>query len=112
MSMRHTFKQPVTTNIRAPQPNPLDTSTPMQNTTQARLSADDETERQTTPEATLTHIDLEPDTEPTADEETSQSTLSGTTFHTTHRTSKMGDGDESQSWQIEQAQRGPSHTEH
>ena len=107
MSARNTpFDKPINTRVTAPDVNPLDSSTPMQGSTQANLSADDETERQTTPEATLTHTDLEPDTEPLDSEGTSQSTLNGSTFHPTHRQSKMGDGDESQSWQIRETQRG------
>jgi len=113
MSARNAqFNKPINTNVSRPDINPLDASTPIQNSTQARLAADDGTEAQTTPEASLGHIDLDPDAEPNASEATSQSTLSGATFHPTHRDTKLGDGDESQSWQIRETQRGTGHTEH
>lgn len=105
------LNQPITSKISRTT-NPLDESTPLQNATQAKLAADDATEATTTPEASLTYTDLNSEDEDIDTNHPTQSTLNGATFHTTHRTTKLGDGDESQSWQIRQTQRGTGHTEH
>ncbi len=109
--------KPIDKAILPPETNPLDESTQLQSSNQNSLATSDEAEELTTPEASLTYTELEsdldvPEITETADERPSQSTLNGATFHTTHRTTKMGDGDESQSWQIRETQRGTGHTEH
>ena len=105
--------KPIDTAILPPQTNPLDEGVVLQTANQNSLSGDDTTENLTTPEATLSHTELEPDIDTadlaSDDEEgsTSQSTLSGSSFHTTHLESgDYADSDESQSWQIAATERG------
>ncbi len=105
--------KPIDTAVLPPATNPLDDSVLLQTANQNSLSADDTTEAHTTPEASLSHTELEPDADTDfpltgADEDsaTSQSTLSGSTFHTTKPNADFPDSDESQSWQITATARG------
>lgn len=114
--------KPIDTNVLPPKQNPLDDGVLLQNANQNSLSADDTSEDLTTPEASLSHVELEsPDSEfnldadTTSDEEEgapSQSTLSGSTFHTTHPNADFADSDESQQWQISATERGTGTLEH
>lgn len=106
--------KPIDTAVLPPATNPLDESFLLQTANQNSLTADDTTEDHTTPEASLSHTELEPDADtdfPTTgsdeDNSTSQSTLSGSSFHTTQLThNDYADSDESQSWQIAATARG------
>lgn len=105
--------KPIDMAILPPQTNPIDDGVVLQTANQNSLSGDDTMEELTTPEATLSHTELEPEAEDadlTSDDEegsTSQSTLSGSSFHTTHlQQGDYADSDESQSWQIAATERG------
>jgi hypothetical protein len=105
--------KPIDTAVLPPQTNPLDSGVVLQTANQNSLSGDDTAEDLTTPEATLSHVELEPDADESdltgEDNEgsTSQSTLSGSSFHTTHlEQGDYADSDESQSWQISATSRG------
>lgn len=111
--------KPIDNAVLPPRTDPLDDTTQLQSARQNRLAADDTTEGHTTPEASLSHTELEMDTDtdfPATgaddDETPSQSTLSGTTFHTMHATSDFADSDESQQWQIAATERGTGTLEH
>lgn len=112
---RGTLAKPIDTAVLPPQTNPLDEGILLQTANQNSLATDSTTEDLTTPEATLSNLELEPEddeltTESNSEAEdasTSQSTLSGGTFHTTHlEQGDYADSDESQQWQITQTARG------
>ena len=111
--------KPIDTEVLPPKTNPLDGSVVLQTANQNSLATDATVEDQTTPEASLSHtvLDSEDDVpEFTSDidsdeglpsDTTSQSTLSGSTFHTTQLESgDYADSDESQQCQITQIERG------
>lgn len=111
--------KPIDNAVLPPRTDPLDDTTQLQSTDQNRLAADDVTEEHTTPEASLSRTELEPDmdtdfpaTGTTEDETPSQSTLSGATFHTGQTDTTFADSDESQNWQIKQTERGTGSLEH
>ncbi len=110
--MPNPLKNPVTNGVLPPKPNPLDESTPLHVNTGTSLAGADETENATTPEASLSFTELEDEEQEEDSTHPSQSTLNGDTFHTTQRTTRLGDGDENQSWQITQTERGTGSTEH
>ena len=110
--MNKALKTPVTKNVWVPKGNPLDESTHMQATTQKHLAATDNAEHATTPEAEVMFAQLTEEEQEETSAHTGQSTLSGATFHTTRRSTRLGDGDESQDWQIRQVERGTGQTEH
>lgn len=114
--------KPIDNAVLPPKTNPLDEGVLLQTANQNSLSADDTSEDNTTPEASLSHVELESpdsdfnlDADTTSDDEEgspSQSTLSGSTFHTTHVSDHYADSDESQQWQITQTERGTGTLEH
>lgn len=97
------LNEPVTTPVYAPESDPLDSSMTLRNGNQNSLATDTTIEDLTTPEASLSHTELDDD----AGESTSQSTLSGGTFHTTQlEAGDYADSDESQRWQIQATEQG------
>lgn len=110
-----TLAKPIDTAVLPPRTDPLDEGVLLQTANQNSLAADDISEELTTPEATLSHVELEPfdgeiaaETNPEDDDNsTSQSTLGGSSFHTTQLAKgDYADSDESQSWQIAETTRG------
>ncbi len=113
------LNQPVTTPVYAPEGDPLDNSVQLRTANTNSLATDETQEDLTTPEASLSHTELEDEadtTDLTSDDETestSQSTLSGGTFHTPHlQEGDYADSDESQRWQILETERGTGTIEH
>lgn len=106
--------KPIDTEVLPPKTNPLDEGVLLQTSNQNSLSADSGTEELTTPEASLSHVELEPaegdipaELGLEDDDSTSQSTLSGSSFHTTQlEAGDYADSDESQQWQILATSRG------
>ncbi len=117
--MTNVLKQPVTTPVYAPEGDPLDDSVLLRPATTNSLTTDPTQEDLTTPEASLSHVELDDEADTTSltgedePESTSQSTLSGGTFHTTQLESgDYADSDESQRWQILATERGTGTLEH
>ena len=117
--MSNALKQPVITPVYAPQDNPLDNSVQLRTHNTNSLTTDPTQEDLTTPEASLSHVELDSEADTTGltgedtEESTSQSTLSGGTFHTTQLESgDYADSDESQRWQILATERGTGTLEH
>ena len=106
--------KPIETEVLPPKTNPLDDGVRLQAANRNNLATDTTTEDLTTPEASLSHTELEPEEGDIAaelgledDNSTSQSTLSGSTFHTTQLAAgDYADSDESQRWQIISTARG------
>jgi hypothetical protein len=111
--------KPIDTEVLPPKTNPLDEGVLLQTSTQQSLTTDEITEDLTTPEASLSHTELESEDdipefandtdsdEGLQSDTTSQSTLSGSSFHTTQLApGDYADSDESQQWQITETERG------
>ncbi|RYG60728.1 MAG: hypothetical protein EON60_06040 [Alphaproteobacteria bacterium] len=112
------LNNPVITPVYAPEGDPLDESVQLRTGNHNSLTTDETLEDLTTPEASLSHVELDDEadtTDLTGDDEsesTSQSTLSGGTFHTTQlETGDYADSDESQRWQIQATEQGTGTTE-